>query len=60
MRRKINIIIVLQLTQIFILATVLILLSSCATMNGLHYPNGARNVTAKWQQSIEQSNHIVK
>lgn len=60
MRRKINIIIVLQLTQIFILATVLILLSGCATMNGLHYPNGTKNMAAKWQQSIEQSKHIVK
>lgn len=60
MRRKINIIIVLQLTQIFILATVLILLSGCASMNGLHYPNGTKNVAAKWQQNVEQSKHIVK
>lgn len=60
MRRKINIIIVLQLTQIFILATVLILLGSCATMNGLHYPNGTKNVAAKWQQNVEQSKYRAK
>ena len=60
MRRKINIIIVLQLTQIFILATVLILLSSCDTINGLHSENVLRNAGVRWQQKVETSNHIAK
>ena len=60
MRRKINIIIVLQLTQIFILATVLILLSGCAINNGLHSENVLRNAGVRWQQKVETSNHIAK
>ena len=60
MRRKIYILIILQLAELFLIATIMVMLSGCNTINGLHSENVLRNAGVRWQQKVESSNHIVK
>lgn len=52
--------IIVELLIIIVLLITMMVMQGCATANGLHYPNGARNTVAKWQQNYEQSKNIAK
>lgn len=45
--------IIIILLTIIIILLVTMMLTGCASRKGLHYPNGTRNATAKWQQHNE-------
>lgn len=60
MSRSHVIIVVLQIAQIALLVTFILLIAGCASMNGLHYPNGTKNAVARWHTYQEHQTGVVR
>lgn len=60
MHRRLAILIVLQIAELFMLAVIMVCMTGCASAKGLHSNNTFRNANARSQGNYEWYERVVK